>query len=116
MTKYLNVMIISFTVGIMFNFSILLLSIVRVINFVTRKTALRAFSYTFALVYSILYLNKSVQMMAYYWGMTAYDLSLCIKTGPCLNNKYNQLNFYKDRLSYSQYFQSHENIVRWFNI
>ena len=71
-TIAINSILIVFTVGLVFNYGVLTISIGRLIVFLSNNTLLRLAGFVALAVFSILYLNLIVRMMIFYWGATAY--------------------------------------------
>lgn len=67
--------IITLMFGLFLNYGIMLLSIRRVIRFITRSSYKRGLSYALLVPFSVVYLNRIFQMLAFGWGATAFDLS-----------------------------------------
>ena len=73
-----NILIIVFTSGLVINFGILLISIGRLIMFLTVNKFVRVFGCLIMIPVSLLYINEVLQMMVFYWAATAYDLNQCM--------------------------------------
>ena len=74
-TMAVNILIILFTSGLVINFGILLVSIGRLVSFLTGNKYLRGLSFLVLVPVSLLYGHEAFQMMAFYWAATAYDFN-----------------------------------------
>ena len=78
MTILVDVLVILFLIGLVINFVILLISMIRLIRFLVKQQWLRLTAFSFLAPLSILFTNECLQIMAYLWGTTAYLYSLKI--------------------------------------
>jgi len=92
-----DVLVIAFYTGLVLNFGILLLALIRLIKFLTKSLVKRVVSYLLLVPFSALYINQCLQIMANLWGAPAFLLSY---------------KLYKvDVINYSEYFQRSEAAV-----
>ena len=70
-----NILIIIFASGLLINFIILLVSMGRLVTFLSKNKYLRALGFLILVPISLLYDNEALQMMAFYWAATAYDFN-----------------------------------------
>ena len=108
MTVFLDIMVLFFTACLFINYGILVLSMVRLINFLAEKkrTLIKVMGYLVLVPFSLLYLNQNFLMMAFYWGVTSFDLSWCLYSPICLSkNEYNSDSYF----NVIEYFQQDEN-------
>ena len=81
-----NILIIIFASGLLINFIILLVSMGRLVTFLSKNKYLRALGFLILVPISLLYGNEALQMMAFYWAATAYDFNQCIVLIDCKRN------------------------------
>ena len=92
-----DVLVIIFFAGLVLNFGILLVALIRLIKFLTKSLIKRVVCFLLLFPFSILYINQCFQVMANLWGAPAFLLSV---------------KLYKlDIMSYSEYFQRSEAAV-----
>ena len=92
-----DVLVIAFFTGLVLNFGILLLALIRLIKFLTKGLVKRVVSYLLLVPFSALYINQCLQIMANLWGAPANLLSF---------------KLYKtDVINYHEYFQRSEAAV-----
>jgi len=70
-----DVLVIAFFTGLVLNFGILLLALIRLIKFLTKSLVKRVVGYLLLIPFSALYINQCLQIMANLWGAPAYLLS-----------------------------------------
>lgn len=70
-----DVLVIAFYTGLVLNFGILLLALIRLIKFLTKSLVKRVVGYLLLIPFSALYINQCLQIMANLWGAPAYLLS-----------------------------------------
>ena len=92
-----DVLVIAFFTGLVLNFGILLLALIRLIKFLTKSLIKRVVCFLLLFPFSILYINQCFQIMANLWGAPAYLLSMKLGRLNIINN--------------SEYFQRSEAVV-----
>ena len=92
-----DVLVIAFFTGLVLNFGILLLALIRLIKFLTKSLVKRVVSYLLLVPFSALYINQCLQIMANLWGAPAYLLSIKL--------------YRVDEIKYDEYFQRSEAAV-----
>ena len=70
-----DVLVIIFFAGLVLNFGILLVALIRLIKFLTKSLIKRVVCFLLLLPFSTLYINQCFQVMANLWGAPAYLLS-----------------------------------------
>ena len=100
LTMITDLLTIMFTVMLVLNLGVLLLSMQRLIKFLSTINLIRWLSYLLLVFLSILYINECFQMMAFYWGLPAFQLSWKL--------------FYIDKFNFREYFQRSEIAVEIF--
>ena len=75
LTMTVDVLVIAFFTGLVLNFGILLLALIRLIKFLTKSLVKRVVGYLLLVPFSALYINQCLQIMANLWGAPAYLLS-----------------------------------------
>lgn len=74
--KFVDIMIILFLFGSVFNFGLLILSIFRLIKFIFRNKVIRIICKILMIPLSLMYLNENLQMMTFHWGSLALSLNI----------------------------------------
>ena len=92
-----DVLVIIFFAGLVLNFGILLVALIRLIKFLTKSLIKRVVCFLLLGPFSILYINQCFQVMANLWGAPAFLLS----------KKLSKLGI----KSYEEYFQRSEAAV-----
>ena len=114
-TLSVNILIISFMTGIILNGFLLLLSVVRIIKFLTSSKALRVFLYCVLGPTCLFYINLCFWMMANYWGATAYEFNACIGSQDCLQNENNNIDA-EEFYFLLDYFWENKRAVYWLRL
>ena len=70
-----DVLIIAFFTGLVLNFGILILALIRLIKFLTKSLVKRVVGYLLLVPFSALYINQCFQVMVNLWGAPALLLS-----------------------------------------
>ena len=92
-----DMLVIAFFTGLVLNFGILLLALIRLIKFLTKSLVKRVVGYLLLVPFSALYINQCLQIMANLWGAPAYLLSMKLRR--------------LDVIDYREYFQRSEAVV-----
>ena len=92
-----DVLVIAFFTGVVLNFGILLLALIRLIKFLTKSLVKRVVCYLLLVPFSALYINQCLQIMANLWGALTYLLSIKL--------------YFNDTIDYREYFQRSEAAV-----
>ena len=75
LTMVVDVLVIIFFAGLVLNFGILLVALIRLIKFLTKSLIKRVVCFLLLGPFSTLYINQCFQVMANLWGTPAYLLS-----------------------------------------
>ena len=97
MTMAVDVLVIAFFTGLVLNFGILLVALIRLIKFLTKSLVKRVVCYLLLVPFSALYINQCFQVMANLWGAPAYLLSIKL--------------YSLDIIGYNEYFKRSEAAV-----
>ena len=76
LTMMTDLLVALFTLMLVLNLGVLLLSMQRLIKFLTESTLIRWLSSLLLLPLSLLYINQCFQLMVFYWGLPAYNLTM----------------------------------------
>ena len=76
MAVFVDLLVIMFMIGLTVNYSILLLSVVRLFKFIRKNKYARAFFFLAIAIISIIYINLGLQMLMFYWGSVTSDIEI----------------------------------------
>ena len=85
LTILVDLLSILLLLALVFNYAVILLSIRRLIKFLTENKLIRFLSYASVVPLSILFINKCFQMMETCWGIPAYNLNWKLYYGKVFN-------------------------------